>query len=80
MLYHVGGVLEACVAAGVPLAGVHRVPRLHGGRAAGWDVSLAYMFKGTGVARNLLNKYVHHTLTFSGMRKDELRIFNLLNP
>ena len=44
------------------------------------DVSLAYMFKGTGVARNLLNKYVHHTLTFSGMRKDELRTFNLLNP
>ena len=31
--HHVGGVLEACVATGVPLAGVHCIPRLHGGRA-----------------------------------------------
>ena len=31
-IHHLGGVLEACVAAGIPLAGVHRVPRLHGGR------------------------------------------------
>ena len=32
-IHHVGGVLEACVAAGAPLAGAHRVPGLHGGRA-----------------------------------------------
>ena len=32
-IHLVGGVLEACVAAGVPLAGVHRVLGLHGGRA-----------------------------------------------
>ena len=32
-IHRVGGVLEACVAAGVPFAGVYRVSRLHGGRA-----------------------------------------------
>lgn len=32
-IHHIRGVLEACVAAEVPFAGVHRVPCMHGGRA-----------------------------------------------
>ncbi len=55
-IHHIGCILEACVAAGVPVAGVHRVPRLHGGRAGNLRGAVAADYQADGCEPSLHNQ------------------------